>query len=303
MKNKILITGATGLVGKALTSFFLNEGFEVNILVRKNKPIANGTPFIWDVENEYIDPLCLEGVDTIIHLAGASIGTESWSESRKKEIINSRVKSTQLIHELLQKTPNKVKNYIGASAVGYYGSNNQEILTEDKAPGQDFLAYCCVKWEEAHQQIIELNLNVSILRFGIVLDKNGGSLPQMAMPIKVGFGAPLANGDQWVSWIHLQDLILLISHFIKNPNLNGVFNATAPNPVTNKTLTLALGKTLKRWIWPIHVPKFMLKIILGERIELILSSQNCSAKKIIESGFNFKFPNITLALYDIYRKN
>jgi uncharacterized protein (TIGR01777 family) len=299
-KKSILLTGGTGLIGSALTKQLLNKGYTVSHLSRK--PVDNQTvkTFFWDVASGEIDPHCIEGVDTIVHLAGAGIAEKRWTKERKKELIESRTRSIALIYDLIKKQPNQVKNVVSAAATGYYGDRVDELLTETSAPGFDFLSTCCIDWEHAVDVGESLSLRIIKFRTGVVLDKNGGALPQLAAPVKFAAGSPLGTGKQWIPWIHHQDVIDIYLMGIENEALNGVFNMVAPNPVTNKQMTKALAKQLHRPLWLPNVPAFALKLLLGEMAEVVLGSDKVSSKKIEDAGFIFKYPEIGCALKEIY---
>jgi uncharacterized protein (TIGR01777 family) len=299
MENRILITGATGLVGSALTKALTNKGFVVNILTRKKSNIKNS--FIWDVDKKEIDLNCFTGVYAIIHLAGESVADKKWTPERKKAIIDSRVKSTELLYESIKKLKeHTIKAFISASAVGYYGDCGDKILTEQSENGFGFLAKCCKLWEDAVDEGKKLSLRVVKLRTGIVLSRKGGALPELATPIKMFAGTALGTGKQWVPWIHIDDMVDMYIYALENPLILGEFNACAPNPVTNTALTKIIAKQLHRPVWPINAPEFALKLILGERIEAVLMSNNTSAQKILNEGFKFEFTLLKDAILDLY---
>jgi len=300
MNQHILLTGATGMLGKDLIRTLLKRGHQVSVLSRKPQQINEVKVFLWDVYKQEIDASCLEGVDSIIHLAGENISKGKWTDERKKEIIDSRVLSTQLLYQTIAKTKNQVKNFISAAAVGYYGNRGEEILTEESNPGHNFLAQCCIQWEKAVDQGNKLNLRIVKIRTGVVLAKNEGALEAMAQPIRLFAGAPLGDGRQWIPWIHYQDMTQIYLHALDNESLTGAYNASAPFPVTNKTMTKAIAKQLHRPVWPFSIPGKALELILGEMSSLALNSTNTSAQKILSSGFNFKYTHIEQALADIY---
>jgi uncharacterized protein (TIGR01777 family) len=205
-----------------------------------------------------------------------------------------------LIYNLIQKSPNKVNSVISAAAVGYYGDRGDELLGEDSAPGKGFLPECCLAWEEAADEGKKLGLRVVKLRTGVVLDRRGGALAQMAMPVKLYAGAALGNGRQWVPWIHWQDAVDMYITAIENINITGVYNMVAPAPVTNRQLMRGIARELKRPLWFFKVPRFVFKILMGEMSVVILASTRVSAKKIQDEGFVFKFPHLAEALKQIY---
>jgi uncharacterized protein (TIGR01777 family) len=296
----ILITGGTGSIGKPLTNALLNEGYRVSHLSRKPGNDPRVKTFLWDVSNSKIDEQCIDGVDIVIHLAGAAIADGRWSDKRKKELTESRTRSITLIYTSIKNRPNKVSSVISAAAVGYYGDRGDELMTEESEPGTGFMPECCVAWENAIDEGKALGLRIVKFRTGVVLDKNGGALPQMAMPVKLFAGAAFGSGKQWIPWIHWQDAIGMYLQAISNINLTGVYNMVAPNPVTNKQLIKAIAHQLHKPLWPINVPAFIFRLLLGEMSIIVLGSAKVSAQKIQEDGFVFKYPELTEALKQIY---
>ncbi|MCX2573246.1 TIGR01777 family oxidoreductase [Pedobacter sandarakinus] len=299
MAKKILITGASGLVGTALKKQLLDQGYEVNTLSRK----GNGKPnnFTWDVYKGEIDVKSLNGVDAIIHLAGEGVVDKKWTKERKQQIIESRVKSTALLHQAIRSNPDhRVTTFISASAVGFYGDGGDGILTEETAKGFGFLADCCKLWEDAVDDGRKLGLRVVKLRTGIVLSNDGGALPQLDKPIRFFVGAPIGTGKQWTPWLHLDDMVAMYIDAITNTKMEGSYNACAPFPVTNLGLTKAIAKHLHRPVWPIKVPRKILEMAMGERVEAVLMSSNTSAQKILDVGFKFKFTHLDDALSNLY---
>ena len=300
MNNQVLITGASGMIGKALVKALLQRGYQVSMLSRQAKPIPNTRVFLWNVDNQAIDTGCFEGVSTIIHLAGENISEGKWTEKRKQQIIDSRVNATKLLYRGLASIPNQVQTIISASAIGIYGNRGDELLKESAEQGEGFLAQTCALWENAVDEGKELGLRIVKLRTGVVLDKHHGALPAMAKPVQLFLAAAIGSGKQWVPWIHMQDLVNMYVMAIENP-ISGTFNATAPAPASNETLMRTLAKVLKRPFWPIHVPVFALKALMGEMSEIALNSTNTSAQKILDAGFKFKFNTLQDALKDIYK--
>ncbi len=299
----VLITGGTGLVGKALTQLLLDNGYRVIILSRGNRlPVAGSNlQFVkWDVAKKEIDISAVQQADHIIHLAGAGVMDKKWTAAYKEEIISSRVKSGELVAEILKQYPNKVKTVIGASAIGWYKASDS-LHTEDEPADDSFLGSTCNLWEQSLQPVQALGKRRVTLRIGIVLDKNGGALKEFIQPLKLGVAAILGNGKQVVSWIHVQDLCRLFLFALKNENMQGVYNAVAPVPVTNQTLTLTLAKKMRRFFIPLHIPSFILKLLLGGRSIEILKSAAVSSKKTEAAGFGFAFSNIDAALDDLVK--
>jgi len=300
MPKRILITGGTGTLGKHLTELLLAKGYTVCLLSRSpgNDPRVN--TFLWDVNKHEIDPDCIIGVDTIVHLAGAGIADERWTEERKEEIVESRTRSIKLIYDLLKNNTHQVTSVISASGVGYYSDRGDELLDEDSVPAHDFLGTCCVEWEKAVDEGEELGLRVVKFRTGVVLDKDSGALPKLAAPVKLGVGAALGSGRQWVPWIHWHDVAAMYLYAIEREVVHGVYNMAAPNPATNKQLTQAIAKQLHRPFWLPNVPAFALKLALGEMSAVILGSTKVSTHRIEAKGFQFSYPLLADALKEIY---
>ncbi|TDG35406.1 TIGR01777 family protein [Pedobacter changchengzhani] len=299
MAKKILITGASGLVGTALKKQLLAQGNEVNTLSRRQTDEPNN--YVWSVEKQEIDANCLKGVDAVIHLAGEPVVDKKWTEDRKKSIIDSRVQSTSLVLNAIKKSDShQIKSFIAASAVGFYGDCGDEILTEDTEVGYGFLADCCKLWENAVDEANKLGLRVVKLRTGIVLSLKGGALPQLATPVKLFVGAALGTGKQWVPWLHINDMVDMYIKAVENPSMCGAYNACAPYPITNETLTKALAKHFHRPYWPIKVPEFLLKTLMGERSDAILMSSNTSAQHILDAGYQFQFIKLEDAIRELY---
>jgi uncharacterized protein (TIGR01777 family) len=301
MKQHILITGATGMIGKKLIAALLLQGHEVSILTRKPIKIKDVQVFLWDVENGEINNACLDGITTIVHLAGAGVADQKWTKDRKKQIIDSRVESTALLYKTIKETGAPVRNFISSSASGYYGDRNDEILSESSAPGEGFLAECCVLWEEAVDKGKALGLRVVKFRTGFVLGKNGGGLASLARPIRLFAGAALGTGKQWVPWIHIDDIVSMYSNAIEDDSYEGAYNGCAPYPVSNEMLTIAVAKRLKRPVWPINVPEKILEMILGKMSIIVTTSTNLSAQKILDKGFKFKYVQLKDALDNIFK--
>lgn len=301
LSKKILITGASGLIGGGLIKNFLDKGYEVSILSRTPSIIKSVKVYLWDIKKQEMDVKALEGIDTIIHLSGAAIADKRWTKHRKQEIISSRVDSTRLLYKTILATKTPIKTLISASAVGYYGDRKDEILREDSKAGTDFLADCCKQWESAVDEGAKMGIRVVKLRMGIVLSKKGGALSELARPVSFFVGAALGSGKQWMPWIHFSDLFSIFEKAIENKAFIGAFNACSPFPVTNFEFTKILAKKLFRPLWPIKVPSFILRIILGEMSAVILNSNRCIPKKLIDSDFRFRYPSLGEALNEIYK--
>ncbi len=294
----ILITGGTGLVGRHLSLLLQSKGYHVNILSRKHSEKTN--VFYWNVNKNYIDLKAFKNVDYIIHLAGAGIANKRWSKSRKKELINSRVKTTNLLYKTVKELNHPLKGFIAASGIGFYGAvTSSKIFTEKDKKGNDFLSLVCKLWEKASYQFNTLSIRTVIFRTGIVFSKNGGALQKIKKPIKLGFGSPIGSGNQFMPWIHLEDLCNMYIEAVENKNLKGIYNAVTPEYITNKFLTLELAKILKRKIWLPNIPSFVFQILFGEMTIILLKGSRVSSDKISKTGFKYRFPDLKSALFSL----
>lgn len=288
------------MIGKKLVSALKEAGHEISILSRKPKNIPGVKEYLWDVYHNQIDLSCMTGIDTIIHLAGENVAAKRWTAERKQRIIDSRVKSTQLLYEAIKKTNARINTLVSASAVGYYGDCGDEILTEESGPGYGFLAECCRQWEEAVDKGRILGIRLVKLRTGVVLANGEGALASLEKAIKYFAGAALGSGKQWVPWIHIDDIVSMYVKTISSSTFSGPYNACAPFPVTNSTLTEAIAAKLERPVWPVNAPEKMLKLLLGEMSEILLMSTNTSAQKLLSADFKFKYTQLDDALSAIY---
>jgi uncharacterized protein len=297
----ILVTGGTGLVGKALTRQLTTMGYQCIVLSRNPGPAKDGIRYAaWNPDAGTIDEASLQAADYIIHLAGAGVADQRWSTARKKEILDSRVKSGELLVNKLATIPHKVKAVISASAIGWYGADpeipNPNPFTEERPPDTAFLGDTCRQWEESLQPLTGMHIRLVKLRIGIVLSKHGGALKEFLKPLRFGVAAVLGNGKQVVSWIHIDDLVNMFVFAITNEKTEGIYNATAPQPVSNRELTLTLAKANKSFYIPMPVPAFVLKIVMGEMSIEVLKSATVSSRKIQQAGFTFTYPGIREAL-------
>jgi hypothetical protein len=298
---KYLITGGSGLIGREITKILLEKNENVNWLTSSKKEKKDVKCFNWNINKNQLDENCFQDVDVIIHLAGAGIADKKWTVERKKELIESRIKSTQLLFECLKLMKNKPKTIVCSSAIGIYKNQNDHLLNEESETGSDFLADLTLQWEQAVNKFETIGIRVVKLRIGIVLSKDGGYLKSIAAPIKLGLAAALGNGKMITSWIHVSDLANLFLYAAINEKMQGVFNAVAPNPVTNFEMTKQIAKTLNKPFFLPNVPAFILKLVFGELSSVILMSQNISSKKTEEIGFKFEYLNVTDALKNIYK--
>jgi hypothetical protein len=303
MIKNVVITGGTGLVGKALTNLLLSKGYEVFVLTRNQKQATQKNNYsFWDVENEIIDEQIIKTADYIVHLAGDGIADKRWTSSRKKSILESRTKPLALIFKVLKNNSNQLKALISASAVGYYGAITfDKVFTEEDIAATDFLGKTCVAWEKEVDKFNELGIRTVKLRTGIVLAKGGGALPKMMMPFNYGFGSAIGSGKQYVPWISLTDLCNLYLFAIENNQLFGAYNAVVEDDTTNLVLSEAIAKSLGKKIRLPNVPSFVFKIMFGEMANLLLYGSRVSNKKIKDEGFQFLQEDLEKCLVEMVK--
>jgi hypothetical protein len=297
MPHNILITGGTGLVGAELIKSLAAKGNTLSILSRSKGEDSSTPTFQWDHKKEFIEDGAFDGVDTLVHLAGAGVADKRWTEERKKEIIESRTLSSNLLYETLKNKPHQVKTLVAASAIGYYGMDTgDQLMTETSKSGSDFLAQVVKEWEASTKQFESLGIRVVQVRIGVVLAKEGGALPKILQP---PVAAPLASGDQFMSWIHMYDLVGIIEKGIEDHKMKGIYNAVAPKAETNRDFTKIAAKAFGKLYLPIPVPSFALKLALGEMAQIVTGGNKVSAQKIEDIGFEFQFPALGKALTDL----
>lgn len=300
--EKVLITGGSGLIGEHLIPKLKADGFEVAILSRSRKGNPPVKTYLWVIEKQEIEEGAFDDVNHIIHLAGANLGEKRWSEKRKQLLVDSRAKTAGFLFQKFNETGKKLKTYVSASAIGYYGSiTSEKIFSEDDPAADDFLGKLCSEWEKSADLFAHLSDRVVKLRTGVVLSRKGGALERMIKPIKAGIGSPLGNGKQYMPWIHIEDLGDIYLKTLKDKSVQGSYNAVSPDHTTNEEMTKAIAHTLNKRIWLPNVPAFLLKILFGEMSDIILKGSRISADKILKAGFNFKFGELNQALKDILK--
>jgi len=297
-KNKILITGGTGLVGNKLVKLLLKKGYSINILSRKKHPnLDRISYFKWNPESDAIDVSCFEGVHCIINLAGAGVADKRWSKKRKDAILSSRINSLKTLGNAIRKHNIKIDSLMSASAVGYYGLDDSKTYTEEDSSGTDFLASVVSKWEKEVDKLQPHFSNIITLRIGIVLSKNGGAFTKMIEPIKMFVGAPLGTGNQPMPWIHIDDLCDLMLLAYEN-QWNGTFNAVSGN-TSNSEFTKTASELLKKPLILPNIPSFILRVMFGEMAEMILEGSSVSGEKALKNGFKPKFTKLKNAIKDL----
>lgn len=297
MKPHILISGGTGLIGSHLAQLLIYRGYSVSFLTRQYRSLTGIDVIRWDPEKQWIDNINIKDPIAIINLSGENLTAKAWTAEQKEIIINSRVNSLRLIKSLVEKRTNQVVRIISTSAIGYYGTyTSGEIISEESQSGTDFLAKTCVEWERSIKEIAELGVPTAWVRTGVVLSDKGGAMKAIKDSMRAGLAIPLGSGNQWVSWIHIRDLVRLFEFLLEESDLSGVFNGVAPASDTNKSLTRALAKVYKKTFIPIGLPAFILKMILGEMASISLYGSRVSADKITNAGFRFQYNNLESAI-------
>jgi uncharacterized protein (TIGR01777 family) len=305
--DTVLITGGTGLIGTALSGFLVARGFQVIILSRDPKSYRSNSPGIsyaaWNPDENSANEEAFQQARYVVHLAGAGVADKPWTDKRKKEIVESRTKSSALLIKAMTGIPNKIESVVSASAIGWYRQNPGRPSIETDPPDTGFLGETCRVWEDSVKPIRELGKRLVILRTGIVLSNEGGAFPEFARPVRFGIAGILGNGKQIISWIHIEDICRLYLEAMQNESWSGIYNAVTPNPVSNKTFTLELAKKMKgSFFIPMPVPDFILRFKLGDRSEEVLKSSNISADKLKQQGFQFIYPTIDAAFRDLVQR-
>ncbi len=301
MKN-VLIAGGSGLVGTRLSKMLTERGYHVAHLSRKTSTQSQYPTFSWDVANGKIDENAFDDVDCVINLAGTGIADKRWSVARKKDIIESRTQSTDLLKKCVGERQSKVKVFLSASAIGFYGDRKDEVLTEDSPSGNGFLAESTREWENSIQKIINTSVRTVAMRIGVVMSTKGGALPKILQSFLFRVGVYFGNGQQWFSWVHIDDLCQMFIWAIENEKAHGFYNACAPTPLSNFDFTDAVGRAKGGFFFKIPAPAFALRLILGEMADVVLTGARVSSKKIESEGFKFQFPEAVLAIRDVLKR-
>lgn len=300
---KILITGGTGVIGTSLRKRLLDKGYEVAILSRTKKPETSIETYTWDNKAKIIDKKAIDYADYIIHLAGENIGEKRWTKKRRQIIIESRVKSTELILNSVIDQNKKIKAFISASAVGYYGSiTSDKIFIENDSSHNDFIGETCREWEQAADKFMTIGVRTVKIRTGIVLTKESGALEKMISPLKYGISALLGNGKQYLPWIHIDDLCDIYIKAIEDIEMNGVYNAVAPEHVSYKDFMTQVAIVIKKPFLNINIPSFILKIIFGKMSSILINGSRVSSNKLEKTGYFFKYPSVKSALKNLLTK-
>jgi uncharacterized protein len=304
MKETILITGGSGLVGKVLTSLLTAQGYAVSILSRSpRKATENVTYYTWDLDKNEIDTNCFLKATHIIHLAGENVASGRWTTQKKELILKSRTRSTALLYQALSKSPHQVKAFVSASATGFYGSQTSDTLfSEDHPSGADFLAHVCRDWEDSVDRIASLGIRTVKLRTGVVLANKGSALQKMLPPFQMGLGSAIGTGKQYLPWIHISDLCNMYLMALNKPKMHGSFNAVVGDDTTNAQLSKAIAQQLNKPFFMPNVPAFLLWLVFGKMAVILTNGSRVSAQKIKEAGFVFEFESLEEALRDLLKK-
>ena len=295
--TRVLISGGNGLIGQELCKHLQQKGYEVAILSRGSRPETNTQAYYWDINRNEIDREAINNCDFIIHLAGANIGEKRWTTKRKQAIISSRIKSAELIFSNINRQNNKLKAFITASAVGYYGAlTTEKIFRETDSAATDFLGETCSLWEKAADQFTEIGMRTVKIRTGVVLSKEGGALTKLLLPAKLGLASAIGTGKQYMPWIHMDDLCAIYIQAVENEEMKGAFNAVAPEHITNKAFARKMARAIHMPFWFPNIPAFIMKLFFGEMSVMLLSGSRISSDKIQAAGYQFRFLKLDAAL-------
>jgi uncharacterized protein (TIGR01777 family) len=298
----VLIGGGTGLIGIHLSHLLKQKGYEVIHLSRKGDLKAFFPRYAWNPETGEIEKEAILKADYVINLAGAGIADKRWTKSRKRTIIESRVKSMHLLKTAFEKAGKTPRAFIAASATGFYGSRGDELLDENSDPGNGFLSESTQEWEKSTEALEQKDTRLVTIRIGIVLSSRGGALPKLVLPQKFWIGTYFSDGKDYYPWIHIDDLCNIFIKSIEDENMTGTFNGVAPNPMTNIQITKAIAQAKNKRVLMFPVPAFLLRLGMGEMADVILTSARVSAQKLQSNGFEFKYPEIIPALKDLFER-
>jgi hypothetical protein len=303
-KMTILIAGGTGLVGKHLSRMLRDAGHTVLHLSRRQNLTAEFPAYAWDVERQQVDQAAVDQADCIIHLAGSGVADGRWTPARKRLILRSRVDSTLLLKAAIERRPGPLRAYVAASAIGYYGSRGDQLLTEADPVGRhSFLADTVAQWEQAIAQVAGTGTRTVVIRIGVVLSAQGGALQKMLLPLRFFNAAYFGSGQQWVSWIHLDDICRMFCEAVENGQWSGTYNGVAPHPARYSVFIIELKKAFGKPALVLSVPVFALRAALGEMADVVLESTRAASKKVEqEVGFRFLHPDLLPALRDLLRR-
>ncbi len=300
--NTILITGGTGLLGSRISDLLHDKGYQVRHLSRTENLTANYPAYKWDIKAKTIDPRAFEGVHGIIHLAGAGIADARWTPARKEAIIESRVDSTHLLSEYIAKLEQPPSVFVACSAVGIYGNKGDHKLIEKSPPGQDFMSEVCIKWERSADSIREQGIRTPTVRVGVVMSTQGGALEKINMSYGFRIGAYFSDGQQYMSWIHIDDLCNIFIRAVEDEQMTEVYNATAPDPVTNKALVKALSAAHGQSTLLLPVPAFALRTAMGEMADVVLNSTRVLPQALLDLQHDYQYPELVGALSDLLQR-
>ncbi len=302
MNKTVLIAGGTGLIGSRLSRVLIEKGYNVLHLSRKKNLQAEFPAYAWDLDQMAIDDEAVTRSEIVINLAGAGIADKPWTAERKQAIIDSRVKSNRLLLDAFKRLGHQPEAYIPASAIGYYGDSGEAWVNEQSEAGEGFLSESVQTWEQPIQEAIDSELRTVALRIGLVLSTQGGALPKILFPFRFFLGTYFGNGQQWYSWIHIDDLCRMFIWAIEDKEMQGIFNAVGPAPERNKSFTQIIGKARKKPFLLLPAPVFALRLILGEMAQTVLSSTKVSSEKIEKRGYTCQFEDLGEAINDLLQK-
>ncbi|MFN0213704.1 MAG: TIGR01777 family oxidoreductase [Saprospiraceae bacterium] len=297
-KSTVLIAGGSGLIGIRLSEMLRSQGYPVRLLTRSPQ---GENQFFWNPALGEIDPAALQDIDFVVNLAGSGIADKRWTADRKKDLVESRQQSEELLFHTVKGMASPPKAYLSASAIGYYGNSGEQWMLEDTPPvDQSFMVECCQKWESAADQMPRLGIRTVKFRIGVVLAKEGGALAEILKPLRFGLGTYFGDGNAWWSWVHRDDVCRAFIWAIENQAVGGTFNLNAPNPVRGKALIKSTAKAMKQLAFLLPAPAFALRLILGEMSAVLLNSNRVSSEKLTQAGFEFQWPELNAALIDIF---